>query len=108
MLYDDEDETNNEAGNQKQDEDDDFGQGNVPFSKIFLDQEEDFIEAPQFKFIFQPNFTLKPGPLLDALKVPHLKAHFKQLPYSLLTLLVFLPFYLPIPYILNTAHNQAE
>lgn len=111
MLYDDEDDEEKDPKTKSyHGEDNTIGQGNVPFSKVFLDEgdEEEIEGTPPFRFIYQPKYTSKPGALIEALKGPHLKAHFSQILFSLLTLLVFLPFYIALPYLMNNAHTKAE
>jgi hypothetical protein len=70
--------------------------------------EEEYDGVPPFKFVFQTEYTQKPGSLIESLNKANLKNHLKQIPFSLLTILIFLPFYIPIPYVLNTAHTRAE
>jgi hypothetical protein len=58
--------------------------------------------------MYRIKYTPKPGSLIEALNKKDLKTHFEQIGYSLLTLLIFLPFYVSLSYTLNAERLKAE
>jgi hypothetical protein len=81
----------------------------IQFSKVFLEstEEEEQSEKP-FKLIYQPGYTGKPAALIEALQKHHFKTYFKSIGYIAVSFMIFVPFYLPIPYMLNGVHIQAQ
>lgn len=67
--------------------------------------EEEIEGNPPFALIYQPKYTPKPGPLIASLNLANIKAHYKKIPYAILAIYVFLPFYLAIAYMLNNTQR---
>jgi hypothetical protein len=60
-----------------------------------------------FKLIYKPELVDKPSSLNESLTVKSLKEHLTKTIFSILNLLVFLPFFIPLNLIADTVNLKA-
>lgn len=79
----------------------------VIFCVLILENTDVEIKGiPPFRLIYTPGFISKPGALIGELK--KFSEHFKSVDYTLLSLVILIPFYIPIQYALNESYSQSS